>query len=158
MLTERRLCGRRTKLNNECKKTILDVVKKQKMLTLCTIASSGYPEARSVLNSLNSANECLILHFFTGNNTHKAEQLKKNKQCCIYYFSAEDHVSMRLFGTVAPYTGDNKAQFWRDDWKDFGYSGADDPNWLVGEFTPCSYKYYDRGKECTGEISAADLA
>jgi general stress protein 26 len=127
------------------------------MVTLCTVTPSGYPEARSVLNTLNSANESLILHFFTGNSSHKAEQLKKNKLCCLYYFNEADHVSMRLFGIVAPYSGENKAQFWRDDWKNFGYSGADDQNWLVGEFTPRSYKYYDRGKECTGEISGADL-
>ncbi|MDR2468245.1 MAG: pyridoxamine 5'-phosphate oxidase family protein [Spirochaetaceae bacterium] len=139
------------------KEFMLSVIKTHQFVTLGTIQHDTYPEVRMILNVLNNAAANLCLHFFTAKNSSKMQQIQRNNNCCLYYFDAETRKSLRLFGGFALCGSPHKDSFWRDDWEAFGYSGKDDPNWTVLQFTPRFYKFFDGSAEHSGTINAADM-
>lgn len=128
--------------NNDIQ-SVIDVVKSCDDLILCTNRMDGYPDARHVANMMNKDVKNLDLHFLTGADTPKFKQIMKNHKCCLYYFNPQNRYAVRLYGEITPIDNlETKRQYWRDDFKNFGYLGADDPEFMLLEFKPHSYKFY----------------
>ncbi|MDR2509736.1 MAG: pyridoxamine 5'-phosphate oxidase family protein [Spirochaetaceae bacterium] len=145
-------------MNDTVKKNIMEIVKSCETVTLGTYREIGeYPDLRTILNTLNCENTNLVLHFFTSNISHKMQQILKKNYCCLYFLNSDTRMALRLFGTFAIYNEPDKKNYWRDDWKKFGYSGPEDTRWAVLTFTPKQYKYYTGSTEFAGEISEDDL-
>ena len=95
----------------------------------------------------------LVLHFLTGFDTPKFAQIRQNPKCCLYYFNPQTRHAVRLFGEIkAVADTDARKKYWRDDYKQLGYTGADDPEYILLEFTPRMYKFYDTTGMKTGLI------
>mgnify|MGYP004685615651 CR=1 FL=1 len=141
----------------EVRKNILEVVVSCDTVQFCTFGLSIYPETMTIANFLNknkNDTKDLTLHFLTNKHSHKIEQVKNNKNICLYYFNQETRHAMTLFGDVEVILDQTEKQkFWMDDWKSFGYSGKDDKTCCIIQFTPKIYKYYiNKSNEQTGEI------
>ena len=131
-------------MNNDEIQSVIDVVRACPDVQLCTIRMDGYPETRHVMNAMNNDVSTLELHFLTGCDTPKLKQIIQNPKCCLYYFNPENRHAVRLFGEIAPVTDMAiRREYWRDDYKQFGYTGADDPEYTLLKFTPKLYKFYD---------------
>ena len=139
----------------ETKQSIIEIIKSCETVQLCTFGLGPYPETRTVFNALNRGISDLNLHFMTLRGSDKYKEVQKNPHCCLYYFNPETRMAVRLFGLISPVMDDARRRtFWHDDWKRFGYSGMDDPNFAVLEFTPKIYKFYIGNDEKTGGIDA----
>ncbi len=144
-------------MSEEARKNILGVVTSCDTVQFCTFGLSKYPETRTIANMLNKNKkdiEDLTLYFLTNKYSHKAEQIKNNKNTCLYYFNPETRRAMTLFGDVEVISNQKeKEKFWMDEWKNFGYTGKEDETYCVIKFTPRIYKYYmGKTDERTGEI------
>lgn len=133
--------------------SIVDIVKSCDDVILTTNRLDEFPEARTVMNALNTDVTDLNLHFITNGDSPKMAQLRHNTKCCLYYFNTTTRYAVRLFGEMR--TIDElakKKKYWRDSFRDFGYSGADDTNLTLLEFVPKSYKFYVGNEMKTGLI------
>ena len=75
------------------------------------------------------------------------------RKCCLYYFNANTRYAVRLFGEMRVIDElAEKEKYWRDSFRDFGYSGADDANLTLLEFVPKSYKFYVGDEMKTGLV------
>ncbi|MDR1338038.1 MAG: pyridoxamine 5'-phosphate oxidase family protein [Rickettsiales bacterium] len=140
-------------MNDETLQSILKIVRACDSLQLATISLDGYPETRHVMNAMNSNASGLSLHFMTSNQSPKYRQLQRNPRVCLYYFNPENRHAVRLFGEIeiVDYPV-QKRLFWNDDFKAFGYSGADDEHYALLRFIPREYKYYLGDELKTGRI------
>ncbi len=133
--------------------SIVDIVKSCDDVILATNRLDAFPEARTVMNALNTDVTDLNLHFITNGDSPKMAQLRHNAKCCLYYFNANTRYAVRLFGEMRVIDGlAEKKKYWRDSFRDFGYSGADDTNLTLLEFVPKSYKFYVGNEMKTGLI------
>lgn len=133
--------------------SIVDIVKSCDDVILATNRLDTFPEARTVMNALNTDVTDLNLHFITNGDSPKMAQLRHNAKCCLYYFNATTRYAVRLFGEMRVIDGlAEKKKYWRDSFRDFGYSGADDTNLTLLEFVPKSYKFYVGNEMKTGLI------
>lgn len=137
-------------MDAKTKQSIIDIVRSCEVLQLCTFGLGEYPETRTVMNGLNRDVADLNLHFLTRKDSSKYGQIAANPHCCLYYFDPATRHSVRLFGLVSAMP--MSAEFWSDEWRAFGYSGADDPNVVVLSFDAKIYKFYIGEKEFKGEI------
>lgn len=132
---------------------IIKIVRSCPFAYLSTINSDKYPETRHLMNTMNEKAENLYLHFLTGFNSPKAEQIAKNPRVCLYYYDPQTHLAVRLFGRMQ--FEDNiveRGQYWNDTYKMFGYTGPEDKNWGLLSFIPDGYKFYSGGEVVTGKI------
>ncbi|HNY25250.1 MAG TPA: pyridoxamine 5'-phosphate oxidase family protein [Alphaproteobacteria bacterium] len=140
-------------MNNEIKQSILEIIKSCDSLQLCTFALETYPETRHIMNAMNSNATDLNLHFMTNKMSPKFAQLQKNSNCCLYYFNPANRHAVRLFGKIEIIDDQNeKTKYWRDDYKVYGYSGAEDKNYALLHFVPKEYKFYAGMELKTGKI------
>ena len=137
----------------ETTKAILDVVRACDAAQIATVRPDGYPETRHMANMMNRNATDLNLFFMTSRGTPKAAQIQADNKCCLYYYDDATHHSVRLFGTLA-LIDDEKSRHahWMDEFAKFGYSGADDPEFILLRFTPHEYKYYDADGLQTGKL------
>lgn len=132
--------------------SVLDVVKSCDDVVLATCGTS-YPDARHLANSMNQNATDLTLYFMTGRDTPKYNQLKQNPNCALYYFNPQTRHSVRLYGKIE-FVADmpTRQKYWRDDYKKFGYSGAESDDFILMRFVPASYKFYIGDELKTGNI------
>ena len=132
---------------------ILTVIHACDNVQLATVRPDGYPETRHLANMMNRDTQNTVLYFMTGRHTPKAEQLAKNSKCALYYYDDKTHYALRLFGTTQ-LVDDVTARHahWNDDFRKFGYSGPDDPEFILLRFTANEYKYYDASGMQSGKI------
>lgn len=133
---------------------ILDVVRACDAVQMATLRNDGYPETRDMTNMMNRGTTDLNLMFMTSRSTPKARQLMRNDKCCLYYYDAKTHYSVRLFGALE-LIDDEKArhEHWMPEFAKFGYSGADDAEFVLLRFTPHEYKYYDANGLQSGKLN-----
>jgi len=140
-------------MDTSVKQSIIDLVKSCDNLQLCTFGLSEYPETRHVMNGMNRDISNLDLHFMTTVGSPKYKQIRANPHVCLYYYNADNHHAMRLFGLIEFVSdGVQKNKYWRDDWKHFGYAGANDPKFALLHFIPKEYKFYIGNELKQGEI------
>ena len=131
--------------------SIIDVVKSCENVDLCTNRLDGFPECRTVMNALNADASNLELHFITNADSPKMRQLSRDARCCLYYFNAQTRYAVRLFGELHVVNDiAEKQKYWRDRYSEFGYSGADDANLTLLQFSPKTYKFYVDDEMKTG--------
>lgn len=132
--------------------SVLDVVKSCDDVVLATCDAS-YPDARHLTNAMNQDAVDLTLYFMTGRDTPKYNQLQKNPNCALYYFNPKTRHSVRLYGKIE-FVMDTttRQQYWRDEYKKFGYSGPESSDFILMRFVPNSYKFYINGNIKTGNI------
>lgn len=129
--------------NEQIKNSILDVVRACDTVQFCTINLDGYPETRDIANMMNRDATELVFYFMTSRSTPKVAQINKNPKCSLYCYDNATHHAMRLFGTVELIDDEQmRRQYWDDSFCQFGYSGVDDPEFILMRFTPREYKYY----------------
>lgn len=140
-------------MNNDDIKSIVDIVKSCADVALGTNRLDGYPEIRTVMNALNSDITNLDLHFITDYDSPKMKQLNHNAKCCLYYFNPDTRYAVRLFGEMVIINDmAEKEKYWRDSYKEFGYTGANDKNLTLLQFRARSYKFYIGPEMKTGLI------
>ncbi len=140
-------------MSNEVIKSILDIVRACDSVQFVTNGLGAYPETRHLMNALNVDSPDLNLYFITTVNSPKYEQLEHDPHVCLYYFNPENRHAVRLFG-IAEFVGDAdlRRKFWRDEYKDFGYTGADDKRLVLIHFIPAEYKFYVGDELKTGKL------
>ncbi len=134
-------------------KSILDIVRACPDVQFVTNGLGAYPETRHLMNALNADATDLNLYFITTVGTPKYEQLLENPHVCLYYFNPENRHAVRLFGVIEfVVDADVRRKFWRDEYKEFGYTGADDKKMVLMRFVPDEYKFYIGDELKTGKI------
>lgn len=134
--------------------SIMEIVRACADLQLCTFGLGQYPETRHVTNAMNRDATTLDLHFMTSNLSPKFMQLTQNPHCCLYYFNPANRHAVRLFGKIEFISDiDTKRSHWRDEYSQFGYSGADDKIFALLRFVPESYKFYIGDEMKTGNFT-----
>ena len=143
----------KTTTKNKQTESILAVVRDCDAALVTTVRPDGWPETRHLANMMNKAATDLTLYFMTGRHSPKVEQITANPKCSLYYYNDADHHSVRLFGTMK-LIDDEKTRraHWDDAFLKFGYSGVDDPEFVLLRFTPSEYKYYDADGLQSGKI------
>lgn len=132
---------------------IIDIIKSCDDIQLATFGLGEFPETRHLTNAMNRNITEIDLHFMTGVATPKYQQLIKNPHCCIYYFNPITRRAVRLFGTMEIVADAHaRRSHWRDEYKSFGYSGADDKNFALLHFVPTEYKFYIGNEIQTNKI------
>ena len=133
-------------MKEEIKKYIKSVIKNAGVATFLTINFDNMPEARALCNAANSNNDKIgddfVLYFATGSFSPKVEQILKNKNTSVYYYSETSNLS--LFGD-SEIVSDKKLKdsVWQESWKDYYPNGGkNDPTYCVIKFTPRKFKYY----------------
>lgn len=140
-------------MNNDEIQSIIDIVKSCDDTILCTNRLDEYPETRTVMNALNADVNNLELHFITDRDSPKMKQLHHNPKCCLYYFNPNTRYAVRLFGEMNVIDDmAEKQKYWRDNYQQFGYNGPNDPNLVLLQFAPVSYKFYVGDEMRTGLI------
>ena len=140
-------------MTNEVLNHILKIVHACPFVYLGTINLDKYPEIRHLMNTMNEKAESLYLHFLTGLYSPKVDQLRKNNKVCLYYYNPQTHHAVRLFGRMEFVENPvERAQYWDDSYKMFGYTGPEDKNWGLVAFIPDGYKYYSGGEVISEKI------
>ncbi|MCL2538451.1 MAG: pyridoxamine 5'-phosphate oxidase family protein [Alphaproteobacteria bacterium] len=140
-------------MNNEVKKSIIDIIRSCDYLIFASNGLGGYPDARNFINIFNRDIDTLDLYFFTSTRWHTLGQIMRNPNVCLYYFNPETRMSVRLFGTVTLVQDmAAKRARWDDNIKKFNVTGPDDPTYCFLHFTPKRYKFYIGYEEHKGEI------
>ncbi|MCL1902303.1 MAG: pyridoxamine 5'-phosphate oxidase family protein [Alphaproteobacteria bacterium] len=140
-------------MDNQTKKSLIDVIKSCEDLQFCTLGLGAYPETRHVTNAINRDIQDLDLYFMTTVGSPKYRQIRTNPHVCLYYYNPENHHAIRLFGLIEIINdGAIKNKYWRADYKKFGYLGANDPKFALMHFVPKEYKFYIGKDLITGEI------
>ena len=124
---------------------ITDFVKKCDTAFVSTLTLNGVPEVRALSNKINGnlVDDGVELYFTTFTNSPKIEQIRKNSDSSIYYYSVDDMRSVTLFGKIEVIDDKGlKDKIWRDEFKNFYPKGKDDELYGIIKFTPTSYKYY----------------
>ena len=129
---------------DEVRNNILNVITSCDTLQFATFGGANYPETRTIANMLNRKIENLDnLFFVTTTTSHKANQIRKNNNVCLYYFNPITRHTMTLFGIAEIIEDTNeKSKFWMDDFKNYGYKDEKDKNYCIIKFIPKKYKYY----------------
>ncbi len=132
---------------------IIKIIHSCPFVYMSTINKDKYPETRHLMNTLNEKAENLNLHFLTGTNSPKVEQLNKNDKVGLYYYNPETHMAVRLFGRMKLENNPvERGKYWDETYKMFGYTGPNDENWGLLTFIPDGYKYYSGGEVITDKI------
>ncbi len=122
---------------------ILEIVRACDAAILGTCGGETHPDVRHMMNALNIDADNLNLHFITTVGSPKHTQLKKNPNCCLYYFNPENRHVVRLYGKIEFVRNrDARYDFWRDDYMQFGYTGPEDARMELLHFIPAEYKFY----------------
>ena len=132
---------------------IIKIVHTCPFVYMSTINADKYPETRHLMNTMNERAENLNLHFLTGTNSPKAQQLAKNARVCLYYYDPQTNLAVRLFGRMK--FEDNiveRGKYWDEVYKMFGYTGPEDKNWGLLTFIPDGYKFYSGGEVVADKI------
>ena len=133
-----------TATQTKTKDAILGVVRACDAAQLATVRPDGYPETRHMANMMNRNATDLTLYFMTSRSTPKAAQITADPKCSLYYYDMATHYSVRLFGKMELIDDlAARRKHWMGEFAKFGYSGADDPEFILLRFTPHEYKYYD---------------
>lgn len=141
-------------MNKDIEKSILDIVHACADVQFVTNGIGAYPETRHLMNALNVDAPDLNLYFITTVGTPKYEQLERDPRVCLYYFNPNNRHAVRLFGVIDfVVDADLRRKFWRDEYKDFGYTGADDKRMVLMHFAPDEYKFYIGDELKTGKIA-----
>ncbi len=122
--------------------SVLNVVRSCDDVILATCGGVS-PDVRHLTNAMNRDAADLNLYFMTGRDTPKYNQLSKNPNCTLYYFNPVTRYSVRLYGEIK-FVDDMRIRkkYWRDDYKKFGYNGAESTDFILMHFVPKSYKFY----------------
>lgn len=140
-------------MNNNVIDSILNIIHACDSVQLATCALNGYPETRHVMNEINKNATDLGLYFLTTVGSPKYEQLQKNPRCCLYYFNPKNRHAVRLFGQMKFVDNTSiRKKYWRDEYKSFGYTGADDARLAFMKFSPDEYKFYIGNELITGKV------
>lgn len=141
-------------MTQEIKQSIIDIIKSCDSLQLSTFALDTYPETRHVMNAMNAnVTDLSDLHFMTNNMSPKFQQILKNPNVCLYYYNPETHYAVRLFGQIEIIDDQaEKIKYWNDNYKVYGYSGANDEHYALLHFVPKIYKFYENMELKTGSI------
>lgn len=132
--------------------SVLNVVKSCDDVVLATCGVL-YPDARHLTNAMNRDTSNLTLYFMTGRDTPKYNQLQQNSNCMLYYFNPQTRHSVRLYGKIEFVTDmTTRKQYWRDEYKKFGYNSAESDDFILMRFVPNSYKFYIGNELKTGNI------
>lgn len=122
--------------------SILSVIKSCDDVVMAT-CDGAYPDVRHLTNAMNRDAHDLNLYFMTGRNTPKYIQLQNTPNCTLYYFNPVTRYSVRLYGEIK-FVDDMqiRKKYWRDEYKKFGYSGAESADFILMQFIPKSFKFY----------------
>ncbi|MDD2839688.1 MAG: pyridoxamine 5'-phosphate oxidase family protein [Rickettsiales bacterium] len=134
------------------KENIINIINSCDEVQFCTHGLNDYPETRFIANYLNKDIKEFPLHFITHHSSHKIEQITANQNVCLYYFNSKTRMAVTLFGAAKELKDhDTKDKFWKDEWKNYGFTGKDDKDYVVIEFIPKIYKFYTKDSgECVG--------
>lgn len=131
---------------------IINDIKSCDDVVLATFGAA-HPDLRHLTNAMNRDITKLNLFFMTGRGTPKYTQLKNNPYCTLYYFNPQTRHAVRLFGKMK-FIDDVtvRRQYWRDEYKKFGYTGPESDDFILMRFVPDSYKIYIGHEVKTGKI------
>lgn len=136
------------------KQLIIDVIKSCPDLQLCTMCFvEGFPDTRHMSNALNRGLTELELYYMTNKKSYKVEQIIQTPKVCVYYYNPETRHAIRLFGTMI--IQENmfiKKKYWNSEFSAYGYTGSDDPNFILLHFVPQFYKFYIGLEQKNGRI------
>ena len=134
-------------------KSIINIIISCVYFQFCSFCFEEYPDTRIFLIGLNQDIDSIDLHFLTMKSSQKFKQLEKNNHCCLYYFNPTTRYAVRLFGKMENIDDQSeKNKYWQDKYSNFGFTGANDPNFALLRFIPDSYKFYIGEELYTGKI------
>ncbi len=140
-------------MSQEIEHSILEIVRACDAAQVCTFGLDVYPDTRHLVNTINRNALDLNLYFITTINSPKYQQILKNPHACVYYFNPENRHVVRLYGEIEIVTdGNDRRAHWTDEFKQYGYTGPDDKNFVVLHFTPEEYKFYIGDELNAGKI------
>ncbi len=132
--------------------SVLNVVRSCDDVVLATCGDAS-PDVRHLTNAMNRDAADLHLYFMTGRDTPKYNQLKQNPNCTLYYFNPTTRFSVRLYGKIE-FVSDMsvRKKYWRDEYRQFGYTGPESDDFILMRFMPDSYKFYIGDELKVGKI------
>lgn len=128
-------------MSETIKSKMLDVLENHKIGTLATLRGDK-PFTRFML----FFNEELTLFTATHSETHKVEDISKNRYVHILLGNGStgwDQPYVEIEGTISVEDSkERKEKFWNEKLKNW-IPSADDPNYLLLKITPSSYRYFE---------------
>ena len=100
----------------------------------------GNPQIKAMIKA---DNEGLKTFWFCSNtSSRRVNQIKKDRNACLYYYEGFEGVMLRGFAEVS-YDDDIRKSFWQDDMVMYYPLGYTDPDFALIKFTATSGNYYN---------------
>ena len=128
----------------DLKKSVRELIQRNRYAKLITTASDGTPHGRIMTNL--PLGEDMVLWYATGLSTTKAKEIKKNPTVSILIDDPSDQTYVSIMGKAEILTDSRlKKKFWQDAFDFFWPDGPSNPDYCLLKITPTKVEYLNPG-------------
>lgn len=135
---------------------IKDVITKADNLLLGTTDEFGYADMTVMVNLRNPVifksaplhdDDDVTLYMATKKDSAKMRRIKKHPYGSVLFLREDEQTYLLLKGSISEVEDmDFKTSIWQKTWKAMFPGGAEDPNFVILNFSPAWGKYYNHPK------------
>ena len=133
-------------------KDVVKIIQSSECAQIATFGkdeTEGFPEIRALLNlanpkkypklkgkAISADGETLTIYFTTNTSSRKIQQIRDNKNVCLYFVLPKQFKGVSAIGTIEEVTDQAvKEDFWQTGWFIYYHRGAKDPDYTLLKFT-----------------------
>lgn len=126
----------------DVQKTIGNLIDKQGVAFIASIAEDGFPNMKAMLPP-RKREEIKVFYFTTNTSSMRVAQYRKNPNACIYFCDKRFFRGVMLIGTMEVLEDErSKRMIWREGDTMYYPQGVTDPDYCVLRFVAHSGRYY----------------
>lgn len=126
----------------DVQKTIGNLIDKQGVAFIASIAEDGFPNMKAMLPP-RKREEIKVFYFTTNTSSMRVAQYRKNPNACIYFCDKRFFQGVMLIGTMEVLEDErSKRMIWREGDTMYYPQGVTDPDYCVLRFVAHSGRYY----------------
>lgn len=129
---------------DDLKKSVVDLISRNRYAKLITFGQDGAPRARIMTNL--PLGKDMAIWFATGLSTSKIQDIKKNPNVSVFIDDPNDQTNASIIGKAEIVTDDRlRKKFWREPFGFFFPGGPSDPDYCLIKITPKKVEYLNPG-------------
>lgn len=129
---------------DDLKKSVVDLISRNRYAKLITFGQDGAPRAR-IMTNLPMGKD-MAIWFATGLSTSKIQEIKKNPTVSVFVDDPNDQTNASIIGKAEIVTDDRlRKKFWQEPFGFFFPGGPSDPDYCLIKITPKKVEYLNPG-------------
>jgi general stress protein 26 len=129
---------------DDLKKSVVDLISRNRYAKLITFGQDGAPRAR-IMTNLPMGKD-MAIWFATGLSTSKIQDIKKNPNVSVFVDDPNDQTNASIIGKAEIVTDDRlRKKFWQEPFGFFFPGGPSDPDYCLIKITPKKVEYLNPG-------------